>query len=85
MRAAAQRLDEAAEIVLDALDVRLQFDGAVAGRSHAEAGWGVRTAMDRLIADVRHWATTAGEVADALRAGADGAVAAESAATAKLR
>ena len=55
-------LDAAAEIVQNASNVRLQFDGAVAGRSHTAAGAAVRNAVESLIADARQWASTAGEV-----------------------
>lgn len=74
LRAAAQRMDNAADIVLAALRTRLgglQFDGTVAGRAHAVAGASVRTGVDRLVADLAQWASVAREIAAALRAGAD--------------
>ncbi|MCB0934153.1 MAG: ESX-1 secretion-associated protein [Mycobacterium sp.] len=83
--AAAQRLDAAAEIVQNASNVRLQFDGAVAGRSHTAAGAAVRNAVESLIADARRWASTAGEAASALRAGVNLAAHAEADSAAALR
>lgn len=71
LHAAAQRIESAAEIVQDAINVRLQFDGSVAGRSHASAGGAVRTAVEQVVADLQQWASTAREAAIALRAGAD--------------
>jgi hypothetical protein len=71
LHAAAQRIDTAAEIVQDAVKLRLQFGGSVAGRSHASAGGAVRTAVEQVVADLQQWASTAREAAAALRAGAD--------------
>jgi len=88
LRAAAQRLDAAADIVVAALRTRLdglQFDASVAGRAHAVAGGSVRTAVDRLVADMAQWASVARETAAALNAGADLYADAESHAVAALR
>ena len=74
LRAAAQRMDIAADIVLDTVRTHLsalQFDRAVAGRAHTAAGGAVRTSVDRVVADMVQWATAARETGDALRAGAD--------------
>jgi hypothetical protein len=70
---AAQRMDTAADIMLATLRTRLaglQFDGSVAGRAHAPAGDAVRTAVDRVVADVARWASVARETGAALRTGA---------------
>lgn len=70
---ASQRMDTAADIVLATLQSRLvslQFDGSVAGRTHAPAGDAVRTAVDRVVADVARWASAARETGAALRTGA---------------
>jgi hypothetical protein len=88
LRAAAQRMDAAADIVNGALRARLgglQFDASVAGRAHAEAGGSVRTAVDRLAAGMAQWAMVARETAAALSAGADRYADAESHAVAALR
>ena len=71
VNSAAQCLDAAADLVLDAANLRLQFDGASAGRSHAAAGGAVRTAVESVVADLRRWALTTREVASALRIAAD--------------
>ena len=73
LRAAAQRLDTAADILLGAVlgEVSaLQFDGTVAGRGHAAAGVALRAKLERLSGDVCRWAQAAQELATALRAGA---------------
>ena len=85
---AAQRMDAAADIVLATLRTRLaglQFDGSVAGRAHAPAGDAVRTAVDRLVADVARWASAARETSEALRTGAQAYANVESRAAAALR
>jgi hypothetical protein len=71
LRAAAQRIETAAEIVLDAVEVNLQFDGSAAGRSHSAAGGAVRAAADTVVADARQWALAACELAGTLRVAAD--------------
>lgn len=86
--AAAARIDNAAESVRAAVSGRLgglRFDAGTAGRSHGAAGAAVRDEVQRLTADLIRWAHAAGAVAGALRAGADGHTAAESAAAAALR
>ena len=85
LHAAAQRIETAADIVLDAVNVRLQFDGSAAGRSHAAAGGAVRNAVELVVADVHRWASTAREAAGALRAGAERCAATEADAAAALR
>ena len=88
LRAAAQRLDAAADIVDRILTSNLsglRFDSAVAGRDHAVVGGVVRGVLDRLIADMTRWAVAARETAAALRTGADRFSDAESRAVANLR
>lgn len=85
LHAAAQRLDTAAEIVQEAVNVRLAFDGSVAGRSHASSGAAVRSAVEQLVADLQQWASTAREAASALRTGADCHVVADADAATALR
>ena len=74
LRAAAQRLQHAADTVLDAVGSHLnglRFDGTVAGRAHSGPGWALRAAMDSLAGDAARWARGAADLAAALRAGAD--------------
>ena len=85
LHAAAHRIEAAADIVQEAVTVRLTFDGSVAGHSHASSGTAVRTAVEQVVADLRQWASTAREAAGALRASADCHVAADADAAAALR
>ena len=88
LRAAAQRMDAAADIVTAALRTRLgglQFDASVAGLGYAEAGGAVRAGVDRLVADMTQWADVARETAAALSAGADRYAEAESHAVTALK
>lgn len=74
LRAAAQRLEIAADTVLDAVGSHLRglrFDGTVAGRAHTGSGWALRAAMDALAGDAARWSRAAADLAAALRAGAD--------------
>jgi hypothetical protein len=71
VRAAARRFDSAAEVLGGASLNRLQFDGSVAGRTHAAHGDALRSALDRLAAEVAQWSRAAEEVAVALRVTAD--------------
>ena len=74
LRAAAQRLENAADTVLDAVGSHLRglrFDGTVAGRAHTGSGWALRAAMDTLAGDAARWARAAADLAAVLRAGAD--------------
>ncbi|POY03268.1 hypothetical protein C3469_00705 [Mycobacterium kansasii] len=71
--AAADRISTAAELVDEAavnLLSRLTFCGARAGRAHLQQGDALRTAMDRLGAELSQWSRAAAEIAVALRAGA---------------
>ena len=83
--AAAQRIEAAAEIVQNAVNVRLTFDGSVAGRSHSSSGTAVRAAVEQVVSELQQWASTAREAAGALRAGADCHVMADADAAAALR
>ena len=88
LRAAAQRMDAAADVVDAVIGNRLgdlQFDGAVAGRTHTAAGVAVRARMDRLVAAMAQWAAVARETGAALRAGAEMYADAELRAEATLR
>lgn len=71
VRAAAQRFDTAADVLSGASLNRLQFDGSVAGRTHAAHGAALRSALDRLGAEVAQWSRAADEIAAALRVTAD--------------
>lgn len=88
LRAAAQRMDAAADIAIAILASQLddlQFDGATAGRAHIAAGGSVRTGVDLVVADMVRWAGVARETSAALRAGADLYADVESRAVADLR
>lgn len=74
VRAVADELDAAAELVDRAGGdhlARLAFGGATAGREHIARGDALRTALQRLTAELSQWSRAAGEIAVALRAGAD--------------
>lgn len=84
LRAAAQRLDAAADLLQGALDSYLRalhFDYLRA--LHADAG--VRSALDHLVADIAHWQQTARETAAVLRIGAERYTDAEARAAQALR
>ncbi|HCA53681.1 MAG TPA: hypothetical protein DEP24_13070 [Mycobacterium sp.] len=88
LRAAALRMDTAADIVLGILRAHLadlRFDAVAAGRDYGAAGAAVREVLDRLVADVTQWAVAARETGAALRVGADRYGDAESRAVAALR
>lgn len=87
LRAAAHRLAVAADVLTAAAGAlrHLRFDGSVAGRAYTDAGWRLRAGMDVLGSDVTGWAHAAGELAAALRAGADLRSAADTHAAAVLR
>lgn len=70
LRAAAGRLDAAADIMLAALGAHtreLRFTGAVAGRAHTVSGGEVRAALDGLLADAATWAQRVRDLAGTLR------------------
>ena len=86
LRAAAQRLDAAADLLQGALGSYLRalhFDYLRA--LHADADAGVRSALDHLVADVAHWQQTARETAAVLRIGAERYADAEARAAQALR
>lgn len=88
VRSVAGRLDGAAATLLGVADARLtgwRFGGPSAGRAHGAAGAELAAHAERLAADLTGWAYAAGEIAAALRSGADGHLAAESDAAAALR
>ena len=87
LRAAAQRLDAAADAVAaaGAQMHRLQFDGSTAGRAHTGSGWALRAALDGLTAEIGEWEHAVRELAGALRAGAGLHAAGEAHAAAALR
>lgn len=73
LRAGAQRLAVAADVLTAAAGAlrHLRFDGSVAGPAYTDSAWRLRAAMDALGSDVARWAHAAGELAAALRSGAD--------------
>lgn len=88
VRAAAQRIDDSAATVLEAPATRVgswRIDATTTGRVHGDAGAALRAETERLSADLIGWAYAAGELAAALRSGADGHLAAEYEAAAVLR
>jgi hypothetical protein len=74
VRAVADRFSAAADLIDDAVDnhlARLTFGGACAGRAHVARGDALRAGLQRLAAELSHWSRAAGEIAIALRGGAD--------------
>lgn len=74
LRVAAQRMDSAADILRGALEPQLRalnFEAALAGRSHAEAGTALRAAVDRLVAGALTAAAESRDLAHTLRGCAD--------------
>ncbi|MGB9224708.1 hypothetical protein [Mycobacterium sp.] len=74
VHAVADRISAAADIIDDAVSnhlSRLTFDGACAGRAHTARGDALRIALGRLTDELSQWSRAAGEIAVALRAGAD--------------
>lgn len=74
VRAVANRLEDAALAVDAAARTqlgRLAFGGAVAGQAHPARGDALHTALGRLTGELTNWARAAGEIAAALRAGAE--------------
>lgn len=88
VRAAAARIDTAAELLREAVDTHLRalrFDGSSAGRGHSADGDAVRAAVQATVADGVRWAHAARELSRALRAGADMHAGAETAAARTMR
>ncbi len=71
VRAVADQFDSVAEQLGRAAGIGLGFTGLSAGRAHAAGGDDLRRALDQLAGDLAVWARAAGEIAAALRAGAD--------------
>jgi hypothetical protein len=70
----ADRLGTAAELIDGALSdhlARLAFSGVTAGRAHTRRGDALRGELERLAAQLSQWSRASGEIAVALRAGAD--------------
>jgi hypothetical protein len=73
VRAVANRFDATVEILDEAARnhlASLTFGGATAGRAHSARGEALRTALQRLAAEVSEWSRATGEIAVALRASA---------------
>lgn len=88
VRAAAARIDTAADLLQEAVDTHLRglrFDGTAAGRAHAADGDAVCAALRCAVDDVRRWAQAARELSRALRAGADAHAGAEAHAAGSMR
>lgn len=88
VRAAAARIDTAADLLQEAVEAHLRslrFDGSAAGHAHAVGGDAVQAALHTTTADVVRWARAARELARALRAGADMHAGAETAAARTMR
>jgi hypothetical protein len=74
VRAVAHRFDTTAEVIDGAARnhlASLTFRGETAGRAHIARGDALRTALERLAAEVSQWSRATGGVAMALRASAD--------------
>ena len=72
--AVADQLSAAAEMIDGAVANHLtwfSFNGARAGRAHAARGDALRTALERLAAELSRWSRATTEIGAALRAGAD--------------
>jgi len=71
--AVADQLSAAAEMIDDAVANHLTwlaFNGARAGRAHTARGDALRTALERLAAELSQWSRATAEIGAALRAGA---------------
>jgi hypothetical protein len=87
VRAIADRIDDAAELVGEARSnhlSRLTFDGARAGRAHAADGDRLRGELENLAGELSRWARAAVEIAAALRSGTARYTEAESYAAARI-
>lgn len=72
--AVADQLGVAAEMIDDAVANHLTwlaFNGARAGQAHAACGDALRSALERLAAELSRWSRATAEIGAALRAGAD--------------
>ncbi|WP_039889502.1 type VII secretion target [Mycobacterium xenopi] len=70
LRSVASRLDDAAEVIDTARShlSGLGFSGATAGRAHKPRGDALRSALDRLSAELSQWSHATVAIAAALRA-----------------
>lgn len=66
----AGRYDDAVVLIERAARGRLGFDGASAGRAHADNGDQWRRTLEAVSTDLTVWARAAGEIGTALRVGA---------------
>jgi hypothetical protein len=74
LRAVADRFSAAADLIDGAVDnhlAGLTFGGAAAGRAHVASGDALRAGLGRLAGELSRWSRAAGEIAVALRIGAD--------------
>jgi hypothetical protein len=74
LHAVARQYEAVADIVDGAVRTHLAgltFDGASAGRAHVARGDGLRTAVDRVVDQLRQWSRASAEIASTLRASAD--------------
>lgn len=74
VRSVANRFDGAAEIIDGAVRnhlAHLAFSGARAGRAHVARGDALRSALNRVSAQLSQWSRATVEIAAALRAAAD--------------
>ena len=72
--AVAAQLTVAAEMIDDAVADHLTwlaFSGVRAGRAHTAHGDTLRSALERLAAELKRWSRATAEIGAALRAGAD--------------
>lgn len=83
----ANGFEAVAELIGDAAQHRmaeLGFDGATAGRAHADRGDALRAALYRLAGELAQWSRAAGGIAAALRVTADRYADAELGAAARI-
>jgi uncharacterized protein YukE len=74
LRSVTNRFDGAAEVIDDVFRnhlAHLAFSGASAGRAHVEHGDALRSALNRVSAQLTQWSRATVEIAAALRATAD--------------
>lgn len=87
VRQVANGFEAVAELIDDAVQHRmaaLAFDGATAGRAHADRGDALRAALSRLTGELVQWSRAAGGIAATLRVTADRYADAELGAAARI-
>lgn len=87
VRGIADRLDDVAEVINDAVAehlAQLAFTGDRAGRTHTASGDALRTGLDQLVAELSQWSRASAEIGMALRASAQRYADAESYAAARI-